>query len=155
MNTTHTRKTFVTGAIATVAAPALLFLGAGTAQAMQDANDVAPGSTSGILDPGSRVGISDPGIKVGVDNPDIRSPQISDPDIKVGIVDPGLKVGISDPQVRPALQDFNPQPAPLGNTTRFDDPMPTPACLPALFQPIPPELLPPQLVEALPPPCIR
>lgn len=77
MNTTHTPKKLITAAVGAIvtgaAAPALLFLGAGTAQAVQDSETVAiqdseekPDLTiggfnpqpdpPGILDPGSRVG---------------------------------------------------------------------------------------------------
>jgi hypothetical protein len=87
MNTTHIRTKSVTAALgaalAAVAAPALLFLGAGTAHAIQDVND--------IIDPGSTVGIEDPGI---------RPPMIIDPGSKVDIVDPGLRVGLGGPDTR-------------------------------------------------------
>lgn len=99
-------------AIAGMVAPALLFIGAGTAQALQDVNDrlpwvavgafvpqpdppgvIDPGSRAPqIIDPGSRAGILDPGSKIGIE----------DPGIKIGIVDPGLKVGIGGPDTRPA-----------------------------------------------------
>jgi hypothetical protein len=84
MNTTQIRTKLVGVAIGAVAAPVLLFLGAGTAQAIQDVNE-----------------ITDPGLSVGIDDPGIRPPAIIDPGIKVGIGDPGIKVGIGGPDTRP------------------------------------------------------
>jgi hypothetical protein len=101
MTTTHTRTKFavvVGAAIAGAAAPALLFLGAGTAHAIQALSEgvfapvPAVQDVSDVIDPGSRVGILDPGSKVG----------IIDPGSRVGIIDPGLKVGIGGPDTRPA-----------------------------------------------------
>jgi len=92
MTTTSTRAKFLTVAAASVAAPALLFLGAGTAQAIQDVNEVAPGVTVGAFNPQPGTpGVDDPGIKVGID----------DPGIKIGIRGPGIKVAIGGPDTRP------------------------------------------------------
>jgi hypothetical protein len=58
MNTTHARKKFVTAAVgaavATMAAPALLILSAGTAQAFNPQPD-----PPGFPDPGSQVGFAE------------------------------------------------------------------------------------------------
>jgi hypothetical protein len=103
MTTTHTRTTFavaVGAAIAGAAAPALLFLGAGTAHALPELSergaiavidDLPTPRTCGQCggfnpqpdppgnpDPGSRVGISDPEDKVGIGNPDIKTGAIGD-----------------------------------------------------------------------------
>lgn len=127
MNTIPTRTTLVTGAvaaaIASAAVPALLFLGAGTAQAIQDVSergavaiiDNLPtprmcGQCGGFNpqpdppgnpDPGSSVLISDPEDKVGIGNPDIRPTRKPDPANSVGIVDPGSKVGLGGPDTSP------------------------------------------------------
>jgi hypothetical protein len=109
MNTTHIRTKSLTAAvgaaIAGVASSALLFLGAGTAHAIQDVNEAfvpplvqdvsegAPGITFGAFNPQpDPPGIIDPGSKVG----------ILDPGSRVGIVDPGLKTGLGGPDTRPA-----------------------------------------------------
>lgn len=63
MTTTHTRTKFGTAAvgaaIAGAAASALLFLGAGTAQAIQDSTEGRPGDAMTTPDPGSTVGVGD------------------------------------------------------------------------------------------------
>ena len=125
MTTTHTRTKFavaVGAAIAGVAAPALLFLGAGTAQAIQDVSerggiaiiDDLPTPRDcgqcgelnpqpdppGFPDPGNRVGISDPEDKVGIGNPDIHPP---------------VRIGVGNPNDLPTIKGFNPQPDPPGN----------------------------------------
>jgi hypothetical protein len=103
MTSTHIRTKFavaVGAAIAGAAAPALLFLGAATAQALPDLSergglaiiDHLPtprdcGScggfnpqpdTPGNPDPGSRLGISDPEDKVGLGGPDTKIGAIGD-----------------------------------------------------------------------------
>ena len=64
MTTTHIRNTIAGAAIAALSATSLLFLGAGTAQAIQDVSDGAmriiiatsiPQPGPGIVDPGSRM----------------------------------------------------------------------------------------------------
>jgi hypothetical protein len=110
MSTTHTRTKFaaVGAAIAGAAAPALLFLGTGTAHAIQDVSERSgiaildhlptPRGCGGCVgfnpqpdppgfpDSGSRVGISDPEDKVGV----------GDAEDKVGVGDLEDKVGVGD-----------------------------------------------------------
>jgi hypothetical protein len=119
MTTTHTRTKFavvVGAAIAGAAAPALLFLGAGTAHAVQDVSErggfailddlptprTCPGcgesdaqSDPGNPDPGSRVGISDPEDKVGLGGPDTLPP--------VMIFGPGSKVRLGGPDTMPPI----------------------------------------------------
>jgi hypothetical protein len=96
--TTDTRTKFLTAAvgaaIATMAAPALLVLGAGTAQAIPDISAHGPAGTiadlptprecgscngfnpqpdpSGNPDPGSKVGLGGPDTKAGVGAPEVR-----------------------------------------------------------------------------------
>jgi hypothetical protein len=121
VTTTHTRTKFavaVGAAIAGATAPALLFLGSGTAQALPELGergtvaiiDHLPtprgcGSCGGFNpqpdppgfpDPGSRIGISDPEDKVGVGNPNDLPPLIMDP----LITDPGSRVGIGNPDTK-------------------------------------------------------
>ncbi len=89
MTATHTRTKFVTAAvgavIATIAAPALLFLGAGTAQTTPDISARLPVGIIGDLPtprecPGcdgfnpqpDPAGNPDPGIKVGLGGPDTK-----------------------------------------------------------------------------------
>ena len=121
MNTTHTRQNRLTAAIGAavigVAAPALLFLGTGTAHAIQDISEHGGIAAIDYLplprDSGSCDGFNpqpdppenpDPSTEDGVGNPNERS-QILDPGSKVGIIDPGLKIGISDPQVKVGISD--------------------------------------------------
>jgi hypothetical protein len=54
MNTTHTHKKFLTAVVGTMAAPALLFLSAGRAQAFNPQPD-----PPGFPDPSSQVGFSE------------------------------------------------------------------------------------------------
>lgn len=102
MTTTHLRTKFIVAAgaaIAGAAAPALLFLGAGTAQAIQDIsqrggiaiiNDLPTprtcGSCAGFNPQPDPPGYPDPGSRLG----------ISDHDIKVGVADAADKVGVGD-----------------------------------------------------------
>ena len=96
MNTTHARTTSLAAAIAAVAAPALLFLGVGTAQAAWDVGEAAPGITIGAFnqqpDP---PGIGDPGLNpsAGLNPP---------PGLRIRIGDPGIKVGLGGPDTSPA-----------------------------------------------------
>jgi hypothetical protein len=89
MITTNIRSKLVGAAIGALAAPILLLLGAGTAQAIQDINDGVPGITAksfnpqpgppGIGDPGIRPPlVLDPGSKVGLGGPDTRPPHIAE-----------------------------------------------------------------------------
>ena len=94
MNTT--RDTIVTGigvAIASAVAPAMLFLGSGTAQAIQNVTESAPGVSFGAFVPQP-----DP---PDIIDPGLRSRHVDDPSIKGGIGDPGIKVGLGGPDTRP------------------------------------------------------
>jgi hypothetical protein len=86
MTTTHTRTKLVTAVVGAViagaAAPALLFLGAGTAQAVQDGESVA------IQDSEEK-----PDITIGGFNPQPDPPGVIDPGSRVGIVGPEYRVG--------------------------------------------------------------
>src|SRR5262245_18268876 len=99
--TTHTRTDILTAAvgaaITTIAAPALLFLRAGNAQAVLhylptprdcgrcDGFNLQP-DPPGDPDPDSKVGLGDPDTKVGVGAPgDARSPSLN-PGDTVGII---------------------------------------------------------------------
>jgi len=100
MTTTHTRKKFVTAAvgavIATTAAPALLFLSAGSAQAVIhylptprscagcDGFNLQP-DPAGDPDPGIKVGLGGPDTKVGAGTPAGASPSLN-PGDTVGII---------------------------------------------------------------------
>ena len=96
MNTTHTRTTSLAGAIAAVAAPALLFLSVGTAQAARDVSEAAPGITIGAFDPQpDPPGIGDPGLNP---SPGLNPP----PGLRVRIGDPGIKVALGGPDTSPA-----------------------------------------------------
>lgn len=101
MATSHPRTKFGTAvvgaAIAGAAAPVLLFLGAGTAQA---APDVSERGSVGIIDhlPTPR----DCG-QCGGFNPQPDPPGFPDPGSRVGISDPEDKVGISDPEDKVGL----------------------------------------------------
>ena len=95
MTTTHTRTKVLTAAvgavIATMAAPALLVLGAGTAQATPDISAHGPAGTIADLPTprscGSCVGF----------NPQPDPPGDPDPDSKVGLGGPDTKVGVGTP----------------------------------------------------------
>ena len=95
MNTTHTRKkavTAVVGAvIATMAAPALLFVGVGTAQATLDISAHGPAGT--IAD------LPTPRTCAGCDGFNLRPEPAGDPDpdSKVGLGGPDTKVGVGTP----------------------------------------------------------
>jgi hypothetical protein len=103
MTVTHIRTKFAVAlgaVVAGAAAPALLFLGAGTAQALPDIGERgtvaiidhlptprecgqcgdsdAQSDSAGYPDPGSRVGISDPEDKVGLGGPDTKLGAIGD-----------------------------------------------------------------------------
>jgi hypothetical protein len=92
MNTTHTRTKFVTAAIGAIVAPALLLLGAGTAQAVIhhlptprncggcDALNPQPGP--GIYPPE----IIDPGSAVGATLPGAAAPKVGDAENTVGVI---------------------------------------------------------------------
>jgi hypothetical protein len=86
MTTTHTRTKLVTAVVGAViagaAAPALLFLGAGAAQADQDRESVA------IQDSEEK-----PDLTIGGFNPQPDPPGVIDPGSRVGIIDPGSRVG--------------------------------------------------------------
>jgi hypothetical protein len=90
MTTTHTRKKFLTAtvaaAIATMAAPALLFLSAGTAQAV----------IHHLPTPRTCAGCE------GF-NPQPDPPGDPDPDNKVGLGGPDTKVGVGTPGGAPSL----------------------------------------------------
>jgi hypothetical protein len=91
MNTTHTRTKFLTAAVGAViagaAAPALLVLGAGTAQATPDISARGPGIIGDLPTPRSCGGCDgfnpqpDPH-----DYPDVRPPLTGDPGGTVGII---------------------------------------------------------------------
>jgi hypothetical protein len=95
MSATHTRTKFLTAVGAVVAAPALLLLGAGTAQAVIH-NLPTPRSCAGCdgfnpqpdlagrPDPGIKVGLGGPDTKVGVGTPG-GAPSLS-PGDTVGII---------------------------------------------------------------------
>jgi hypothetical protein len=90
MNTTPTRKKFLTAAVgavaATMAAPALLFLSAGTAQAFNPQPD-----PPGFPDPGSQVGFSE----------ETESGH-GDPRSQVGLAEES-ESGLAGPHVHPSL----------------------------------------------------
>jgi hypothetical protein len=112
MATTHTRTKFFTAAvgaaIATVAAPVLLIVGAGTAQATPDISARGPAGTIGDLptprscgscegfnpmqdppgnpDPGSKIGLGGPDTKVGVGTPGGAPSPSRTPGDTVGII---------------------------------------------------------------------
>jgi hypothetical protein len=101
MNTTHTRRIRITAAIVGAAAPALLFLGTGTAQAVQDVSehggivilDHLPTprncpSCGGFNPQPDPPGNPDPSSQVGVGNPNHRPSQIIDPGSKIGVGNP-------------------------------------------------------------------
>ncbi len=100
MTTAHTRTKRVTAAvstaIATIAAPALLFLGAGIAQATPDISARGPaGIIADLPTPrscGSCVGF----------NPQPDPPGDPDPDAKVGLGGPDTKVGVGTPGGAPS-----------------------------------------------------
>jgi hypothetical protein len=129
MSTTQTRTRFLTAAIGAViagaAAPALLFFGAGTANAIQDVSDgllmppaiqdisegfVAPPAvqdvSDGFLTPPAVQDISEgaPGIAAGTFDPQPDPPSIIDPGSR-GILDPGSRVGVIDPGSRTGIID--------------------------------------------------
>jgi hypothetical protein len=90
MNTTHTRKKFLTAAVgavaATIAAPALLFLSAGTSQAFNPQPD-----PPGFPNLSSQVGFSG------------ESPSgHGDPRSQVGLAEES-ESGLADPHVLPSL----------------------------------------------------
>jgi hypothetical protein len=107
MNTTHTRKKFLTAAVgavvATMAAPALLFLSAGTAQAFNPQPD-----PPGFPDPSSQVGFSeesesrhgDPRSQVGL--ADESESGLGDPRSQVGLAEES-ESGLAGPHVLPPL----------------------------------------------------
>jgi hypothetical protein len=96
MTTTHTRTKFLTAAVgavvATIAAPALLFLGAGTAQAVihnlptprgcGSCDGFNPQPNPGIYPPE----IIDPGSAVGTVLPGADAPKVGDAQNTVGFV---------------------------------------------------------------------
>jgi hypothetical protein len=92
MNTIHTQTKFLTGAvgaaIATIAAPALLLLGTGTAQATPDISARGPAGIIGDL----ATPRDCPGC--GGFNPQPDPPGNPDPDSKVGLGGPDTKVGV-------------------------------------------------------------
>jgi hypothetical protein len=95
MNTTHTHTKALTAAvgavIATMAAPALLILGAATAQATPDISAHGPaGTIADLPTPRSCGGC------VGF-NPQPDPPGDPDPDNKVGLGGPDTKVGVGTP----------------------------------------------------------
>jgi len=102
MTTTHLRTKFVVAvaaAIAGAAAPALIFLGAGTAQAIQDISE--RGAVAIINDlPTPRTCGSCGGFNPQHDPPGYHDPRsrvgISDPEDKVGVGDLEDKVGVGD-----------------------------------------------------------
>ena len=111
MTTTHTRTKLITAAvgaaIAGAAAPALLFLGAGTAQAIQDISE--RGAVAIIHDlptprqcPGCG-GFNPQPDPPGFPDPGIRPPLLGDPGSSVEIIDPGSTVGVHDEENRPGI----------------------------------------------------
>jgi hypothetical protein len=97
--TTHTRTKILTAVgavIATLAAPALLFLGVGTAQATPGISARGPAGTIADLPTprncGSCVGF----------NPQPDPPGDPDPDSKVGLGGPDTKVGVGTPGRAPS-----------------------------------------------------
>jgi hypothetical protein len=100
MTTTHTRTKFLTAAvgsvIATMAAPALLFLGAGTAQATPDISARGPVGIIGDLPTPRECGQCD-----GF-NPQPDPPGDPDPDSRVGLGGPDTKVGVGTPGGAPS-----------------------------------------------------
>jgi hypothetical protein len=101
MATTHTRTKALTAAvgaaIATIAAPALLVLGAGTAQATPDISARGPVGIVGDL-PTPR---ECPGC--GGFNPQPYPAGDPDPDSEVGLGGPDTKVGVGTPGGAPSL----------------------------------------------------
>jgi hypothetical protein len=99
MTITHTRTKLVTAVVGAVitgaAAPALLFLGAGTAQAVQDSETVA------IQDSEEK-----PDLTIGGFNPQPDPPGVIDPGSRVGIIDPGSRAGIVGPEYRVGDKGF-------------------------------------------------
>ena len=100
VTTTHTKSAVSVGAaIASAAAPAMLFFGAGTAQAKQDVSERG-------------------GVAIIDDLPTLRTcsscrrfdPQPDPP----GFPDPG-SAGIGNPNDLPPMRPFNPQPDPPSN----------------------------------------
>jgi hypothetical protein len=95
MTTTHTRTKFLTAAvgaaIATMATPALLVLGAGIAQATPDISARGPAGIIGDL-PTPRTCAGCEGF-----NPMQDPPGDPDPDSKVGLGGPDTKVGAGTP----------------------------------------------------------
>lgn len=89
MSFTHTRKAF-TAAVGAAAAPAMLFLGAGTAQAIQDVSERGP------------VAIID----------DLATPRTCAS--CVGFDPQPDPPGYPDPSKLPSLRGFDPQPEPPG-----------------------------------------
>ena len=93
---------FWTTVFATAAMPALVFLGAGTAHAIQGVAETVPGIViaefnpqpdppspskvrqSGFDDPASKVENMGPGVKVGLGGPDTHPEQLGGPDTRPG-----------------------------------------------------------------------
>jgi hypothetical protein len=100
MTTTHTHTKFLTGAvgaaIATMAAPALLLLGTGTAQATPDISARGPAGIIGDL--------ATPRVCPGCGgfNPQPDPPGNPDPDSKVELGGPDTKVGVGTPGGTPS-----------------------------------------------------
>jgi hypothetical protein len=96
MNTTHTRTKFLTAAVgafaATMAVPALLFLGAGTAQAVihnlptprecGSCDELSPRPDPGIYPPE----IIDPGSAIGTILPGAGAPKVGEAQNTIGVV---------------------------------------------------------------------
>jgi hypothetical protein len=101
MRTSPTRKQAITAAIAGAAAPAMLFLGAGTAQAIQDVSE--RGAIAIIAElPTPRVC----GGCAGVDlDPLPEPPHFPNPDGEAGIGNPNDRVSLGGPDTK-----FNPPP---------------------------------------------
>jgi hypothetical protein len=94
MRTSPTRKQVITAAIAGAAAPAILFLGAGTAQAIQEVSE--RGAIAIIADlPTPR----DCGSCVGF-NPQPDPPQFSYPDTEAGIGNPNDRGSLGGPDTK-------------------------------------------------------
>ncbi len=143
MNDIRTRLAVAVGAgIAGAAVPALLFLGAGAAQAEPTNEEVgfgfvekgiiiiggqpSGGEEKGFIivggkpSGGEEVGIILHGKPAGNPDPGSRF-GISDPEDNVGVGNPDthppVRTGVGNPTGQPTIKGFNPQPDPPGNQT--------------------------------------